>query len=272
MLYALWEIVIPLILALLVGVLIGWIIWGWRRTPINRSEYEKMQFARAPGARNAEPEIRSVAAATTPVGSAAASIVGEQHPYGEGSHGPLSDRSMPDGHPIKGNVASMLYHREDSLTYGATIVEVWFDSGARAEAAGFSLSPTHPKASTGSKDQKTSKAAAGSKPSKGQTAPKGQKASGGSKPAGDSKGSNASVASASVVGEQHPYGEGSFGPLSDRSMPQGHPIKGNVSSLLYHRQDSRNYGATTAEVWFDSPERAEAAGFKLSPTHPKPKN
>lgn len=67
----------------------------------------------------------------------------------------------------------------------------------------------------------------------------------------------------------HPYGVGSRAPLADRSMPEGFPIKGNVDSMLYHRADSRNYGATNAEVWFDTPARAEAAGFKLAATHPR---
>ena len=45
-------------------------------------------------------------------------------------------------------------------------------------------------------------------------------------------------------------------------------IKGNVDSMLYHRPDSRSFGETIAEVWFDSPESAEAAGFTLANTHP----
>ena len=56
-------------------------------------------------------------------------------------------------------------------------------------------------------------------------------------------------------------------------MPEGHPIKGNADSGLYHRPDSRSYGATIAEVWFDSVESAEAAGFRLAvrshPTAPE---
>jgi predicted flap endonuclease-1-like 5' DNA nuclease len=38
--------------------------------------------------------------------------------------------------------------------------------------------------------------------------------------------------------------------------------------MLYHRPDSRNYGATIAEVWFDTEPRALSAGFSLAPTHP----
>ncbi len=88
---------------------------------------------------------------------------------------------------------------------------------------------------------------------------------------GDSVQGFASAPSATITAaDLHPYGEGSHAPLADpRSMPDGYPIKGNVDSMLYHRTDSRNYGATVAEVWFDTPERAEAAGFSLAKTHPK---
>jgi hypothetical protein len=50
-------------------------------------------------------------------------------------------------------------------------------------------------------------------------------------------------------------------------MPVCYPIRGNVESMLYHRSDSQNYGATIAQVWFDSPSAAEAAGFVLAPRH-----
>jgi hypothetical protein len=69
---------------------------------------------------------------------------------------------------------------------------------------------------------------------------------------------------------RHPYGAGSHAPLGDvREMPACYPIKGNVDSMLYHRSDSQNYGATVAEVWFDSPSAAEVAGFVLAPGHSK---
>ena len=63
-----------------------------------------------------------------------------------------------------------------------------------------------------------------------------------------------------------PYGEGSHAPLEDGSQPEGFPIKGNDSSKLYHVPDSRSYEQVAAEVWFTSPEAAEAAGFTVSPS------
>ncbi len=187
-------------------------------------------------------------------------VTGKRHPYGAGSHAPFAEakRDQPDGYPIKGNVDSMLYHRPDSRNYGATGAEVWFDTPDSAETAGFSLSPSHP--STDLPDGMTF--AAAPTPSAQALADDGTN---------DTPEGADSADSDEFAGEQHPYGEGSHAPYANepRRMPEGYTIKGNVDSMLYHREDSRNYGATIAEVWFDTAERAEAAGFALSPTHPK---
>ena len=62
-------------------------------------------------------------------------------------------------------------------------------------------------------------------------------------------------------------------PLADRLRAgAAFTIKGNADSMLYHRPDSRSYAVTVAEVWFDTPERAEAAGFRLANTHPNTEN
>jgi large subunit ribosomal protein L22 len=55
--------------------------------------------------------------------------------------------------------------------------------------------------------------------------------------------------------------EGSVLPDADGNGPDTHPIKGNADSMLYHTPDSRYYAVTKAEVWFDTEEHAEAAGF-----------
>ncbi len=57
-----------------------------------------------------------------------------------------------------------------------------------------------------------------------------------------------------------PY-PGSVQPDADGNGPDTHPIKGNADSMLYHTPDSRYYKVTKAEVWFDTEESAEAAGF-----------
>jgi large subunit ribosomal protein L22 len=54
---------------------------------------------------------------------------------------------------------------------------------------------------------------------------------------------------------------GSVLPGADGNGPDTHSIKGNADSMLYHTPDSRYYQITKAEVWFDTEEHAEAAGF-----------
>lgn len=58
-----------------------------------------------------------------------------------------------------------------------------------------------------------------------------------------------------------PYGPGSKAPLKSGNAPKGFDIKGNADSMKYHATDSRWYEQTVAEVWFDTAESAEAAGF-----------
>ena len=67
------------------------------------------------------------------------------------------------------------------------------------------------------------------------------------------------VAATSASGR---YGPGSADAAEDGSGPEGHPIKGNTDSMLYHDDASPNYGRTRAEVWFATAEHAEAAGFR----------
>jgi large subunit ribosomal protein L17 len=55
---------------------------------------------------------------------------------------------------------------------------------------------------------------------------------------------------------------GSHAPLEDESQaPEGFPIKGNEDSMKFHEPDGQWFEQTVAEVWFDSVESAEAAGF-----------
>jgi small subunit ribosomal protein S3 len=51
----------------------------------------------------------------------------------------------PAGFDIKGKEGSMLFHRPDSSMYERTKAEIWFNSEAAAEAAGFTAAKTHPK-------------------------------------------------------------------------------------------------------------------------------
>jgi large subunit ribosomal protein L17 len=54
------------------------------------------------------------------------------------------------------------------------------------------------------------------------------------------------------------YGEGSY---VGENPPEGYDIKGNADSMKYHTVESPWYGRTIAEVWFNSTDAAEAAGF-----------
>ncbi len=55
-----------------------------------------------------------------------------------------------------------------------------------------------------------------------------------------------------------PYGPGSY--VGD-NPPAGYEVKGNARSMKYHLPGQAMYARTTAEVWFDSAESAERAGF-----------
>jgi small subunit ribosomal protein S3 len=51
--------------------------------------------------------------------------------------------------------------------------------------------------------------------------------------------------------------------------PAGFDIKGKKGSMLFHRPDSSMYGRTKADIWFNSEEAAQSAGFTAAKTHPK---
>ena len=59
---------------------------------------------------------------------------------------------------------------------------------------------------------------------------------------------------------------GAHGPLDDDGQPDGYEIKGNADSMLYHLPGTPFYDRTVAEVWFDTAENAEAAGYQLPPS------
>ncbi|MDQ3390414.1 MAG: 50S ribosomal protein L22 [Actinomycetota bacterium] len=56
--------------------------------------------------------------------------------------------------------------------------------------------------------------------------------------------------------------EGSVPAPEDGSIPDGYEIKGNANSMKYHVPGGRYYDITQAEVFFDSAESAEAAGYE----------
>lgn len=54
------------------------------------------------------------------------------------------------------------------------------------------------------------------------------------------------------------FGEGSY---IGTDAPEGYTIKGNDRSMKYHVPESGGYERTNADVWFNSEEAAQAAGF-----------
>ena len=54
------------------------------------------------------------------------------------------------------------------------------------------------------------------------------------------------------------YGEGAY---VGSEPPEGFIIKGNERSMKYHTPEAAGYDRTNADVWFNSEEAAEAAGF-----------
>ncbi|MDI2034045.1 sunset domain-containing protein [Paenarthrobacter nitroguajacolicus] len=95
-------------------------------TPVHHHEYTDPHSPTLPGAESAAAES---AAAEEP---AASGHLAAEEPYGTGSS------STPrDGHPVKAIAATMTYHDEDAADYDDVEADVWFESAAHAEAAGF---------------------------------------------------------------------------------------------------------------------------------------
>ncbi|MFJ6356453.1 sunset domain-containing protein [Pseudarthrobacter oxydans] len=58
-------------------------------------------------------------------------------PYGAGSASAGTDGSGPDGYTVKGDAGAMVYYEEGHPDYEQARADVWFESEAHAEAAGF---------------------------------------------------------------------------------------------------------------------------------------
>lgn len=161
-------------------------------------------------------------------------VMGDEVPQG-GVEAP-ADGSIPDGFEIKGNADSMKYHVPGGRYYDATIAEVFFDTTEHAEAAGYEA-PVADEAVVEELAEEEAAAAA-------------------------DQPSDAEVQG--LVATDLP--EGGVEAPEDGSIPEGHPIKGNANSMLYHQPGGRYYEVTIAEVFFDTPEHAEAAGYSAPAT------
>lgn len=149
-----------------------------------------------------------------------------------------ADGSVPEGYPIKGNASSMKYHVPEGRYYEATIAEVYFDTVEHAEAAGYDAPATDEAAVEEFAETETEA------------------------PAAQPQGFAVTAAPAEGDEGAEALPDGAAAPLADGSAPDGFPIKGNASSKKYHVPGGRYFDVTVAELYFDSPESAEAAGYE----------
>lgn len=59
-----------------------------------------------------------------------------------------------------------------------------------------------------------------------------------------------------------PYGAGSASPAQDGSGPVDFDVKGDAGTMVYYEEGHPEYEQIRADVWFESPAHAEAAGFR----------
>ena len=62
--------------------------------------------------------------------------------------------------------------------------------------------------------------------------------------------------------ESAPLPDGAVLAPEDGSVPEGYEIKGNANSMKYHVPGGRYYDITIGDVFFDTAEHAEAAGYE----------
>ncbi|MEV7573033.1 hypothetical protein AB0P28_08030 [Pseudarthrobacter sp. NPDC089323] len=67
----------------------------------------------------------------------AAGHLAAAEPYGAGSAAAGPDGAGPAGFEVKGDAGAMVYYEEGHPDFGETRADVWFESAAHAEAAGF---------------------------------------------------------------------------------------------------------------------------------------
>ncbi|MDR7087584.1 Tfp pilus assembly protein FimV [Aeromicrobium panaciterrae] len=263
--YTIGEIIIWLLLAALLGGLLGWFL-------------RQLRCEREHGA----------GASSAPAPAKAVALSG-----GIESAGPVNaskgGRAPTAEYTIKGNTDSMYFHTPGSPSYDQTIAEVWFKSEAEARAAGYT-----PPGTGGAKKAAAKKAPAKKAPAKAAAKKAPAKAVAKKAPVKvaakkapvkvAAKKAPVKVAAkkapVKAVAKKAPAKKapakkavaagkfpGSARPLSGGRAPSAaYKIKGNEDSMIYHTPDSPFYGQTIAETWFRTEAAAVAAGFR------KPRN
>lgn len=98
---------------------------------VHHPEYTEPHAPTLPGAETAAAEAEA-ADTPEPTGHLAA-----DQPYGAGSASPGPDGSGPADFEVKADAGAMVYYEEGHPDYEQTKADVWFESAAHAEAAGF---------------------------------------------------------------------------------------------------------------------------------------
>ncbi|MBE4719685.1 hypothetical protein DAD99_16485 [Pseudarthrobacter sp. AB1] len=113
--------------------------------PEHHPEYTEPHAPTLPGAETAAAEaVETESAAMEPAAVADSDAAAEptghlaaDQPYGAGSASPGPDGSGPADFEVKANAGTMVYYEEGHPDYEQTTADVWFESAAHAEAAGF---------------------------------------------------------------------------------------------------------------------------------------
>ncbi|MET3204640.1 UNVERIFIED_ORG: hypothetical protein ABIB21_001429 [Arthrobacter sp. UYEF13] len=113
--------------------------------PEHHPEYTEPHAPTLPGAETAAAEaVETESAAMEPAAVADSDAAPEptghlaaDQPYGAGSASPGPDGSGPADFEVKANAGTMVYYEEGHPDYEQTTADVWFESAAHAEAAGF---------------------------------------------------------------------------------------------------------------------------------------
>ena len=78
----------------------------------------------------------------------------------------------------------------------------------------------------------------------------------------DSEGVEPSTEASEASAEHEQLPDGAVAAPEDGSVPEGYEIKGNANSMKYHVPGGRYYDITIGDVFFDTVEHAEAAGYE----------
>ena len=104
---------------------------------VHHAEYTEPHAPTLPGAETAAAEAVEAEAVEADAEPEPAGHLAADQPYGAGSASPGPDGSGPADFDVKADAGSMVYFEEGHPDYERTKADVWFESAAHAEAAGF---------------------------------------------------------------------------------------------------------------------------------------